>query len=152
MVSCDDIVHIGFYFFDLIEHHRNIRRLTVYANWIHKLEVECTMWCSTVKSLLWCTFQGSVLRGVLGLYSDDYILVPLRLVGFIVILKNGLQFPMSFLYHANRLCMFDGCVLTANCCLFRRSFHYLGSKICAYVREYGVRNVRPSREGRCQIF
>ena len=58
-------------------------------------------------------------------YGDVYLLVPLRLVGTNVDLKNGLQFLVSLLYHAYRLCVFDGCVLNADSNLLNRSFSLL---------------------------
>ena len=117
-----------------------------------KLEVQFTVWCSSVENFCRCTFQGSLVGGVVGHYADVCIMVPLRLVGANVNLKNNLQFLVSSLYRTYCWCMFDGCVFNANSSLFHRSFHYFGFESCAFVCEYGVRNVQVSGEDQSETF
>ena len=153
MDGCDDAMHnLLVFVVDLIEHVRDVRWLTDHGNWIRKLEVKCSVSCSPVKKFCWWTLQGSLVGGVVGRYGNVYVLIPLPLVGTNVNLEKGYQLPMSLLYNAYCLCVFDGCVLNANSSLFHCSFQKIGRERYVFVPEYYVRNVRVSSEDQYQAF
>ena len=88
--------------------------------------------------------------GVVGHDCDVYILVPLRLICASVNVKDGFQFFVSSFCYAYGLCVFDGCVSTAG--LVHRLFRNFGSERCAFLQQYGVREVRESVKDQHQTF
>ena len=59
---------------------------------------------------------------------------------------------MSSLYHAYGLCVFDGCVFIAIAGMFFLLSHKFGIERCAFLRQYGVRDLRVSGKHQHQTF